>query len=197
MKKLFIGLLMLLGSLQFTLAQSISTLSEITQHQAKIQRAGMWTLAGWSAANLAVSGIAIGQSTGSTRYFHEMNLYWNAVNVGIAGVGLLSLRKKASSPTLSSAVKSHYALQKTLLFNAGLDVAYVTGGLWLLDKSKFETNITRQDRFRGFGQAVIVQGGFLLIFDVTNYLLHRADSPRLHQLLDKVALNGNGVSLRF
>ncbi|RDB07165.1 DUF6992 family protein [Runella aurantiaca] len=197
MKKSLIGFLMLFAGIQLLYAQSVPTLPQLTERQARLQRTGTWTLAGWSLANLAVSGIAIGKAEGSARYFHEMNLYWNAVNVGIAGAGLLSLRKKSPSPTLSSAVKEHYTLQKTLLFNSGLDVAYITSGFWLLDKSKTETTITRQNRFRGFGQAVVVQGGFLLIFDVTNYLLHRSDNARLHQLLDKVSLNGNGVTLQF
>lgn len=197
MKKTFIGCLMLLGSIQFLHAQSVPTLTDITERQTRLQRTGTWTLAGWSLANLAVSGIAISKAEGSARYFHEMNLYWNAVNVGIAGAGLLSLRKKNPSPTLSSAVKNHYTLQKTLLFNSGLDLAYITSGFWLLDKSKTEIIVTRQNRFRGFGQAVMVQGGFLLIFDVTNYLLHRSDNARLHQLLAKVSVTNNGVSLRF
>jgi hypothetical protein len=197
MKKALIGFLMLFAGIQFLYAQSAPTLPQLTERQARLQRTGTWTLAGWSLANLAISGISIGKAEGSARYFHEMNLYWNAVNVGIAGAGLLSLRKKSPSPTLSSAVKEHYTLQKTLLFNSGLDVAYITSGFWLLDKSKTETTITRQNRFRGFGQAVVVQGGFLLIFDVTNYLLHRSDNARLHQLLDKVSLNGNGVTLQF
>lgn len=178
-------------------AQSVTSLQEITQRQAHLQRVGTWTLAGWSVANLAVSGIAIGHAQGSSRYFHEMNLYWNAVNVGIAGIGLLSLRKKHSSPTVSSAVKEHYALQNSLLLNTGLDLAYVTGGFWLLDKSKTEINPTKNDRFRGFGQAVIVQGGFLLVFDLTNYFIHRSGNPRLYRFLDTVSINGNGVSLKF
>lgn len=197
MKKTLFGFLMLFAGIRFLYAQSVPTLPQLTERQARLQRTGTWTLAGWSLANLAVSGVAIGKAEGSARYFHEMNLYWNAVNVGIAGAGLLSLRKKSPSPTLSSAVKEHYTLQKTLLFNSGLDVAYITSGFWLLDKSKTETTITRQNRFRGFGQAVVVQGGFLLIFDVTNYLLHRSDNARLHQLLDRVSLNGNGVTLQF
>lgn len=197
MKKTLFGFLMLFAGIRFLYAQSVPNLPQLTERQARLQRTGTWTLAGWSLANLAVSGVAIGKAEGSARYFHEMNLYWNAVNVGIAGAGLLSLRKKSPSPTLSSAVKEHYTLQKTLLFNSGLDVAYITSGFWLLDKSKTETTITRQNRFRGFGQAVVVQGGFLLIFDVTNYLLHRSDNARLHQLLDRVSLNGNGVTLQF
>lgn len=197
MRKLIAGIFMAIGTTLSLYAQSAATLQEITQRQAHLQRVSTWTLASWSVANLAVSGIAIGRAEGSSRYFHEMNLYWNAVNVGIAGMGLLSLRKKHASPTVSSAVKEHYALQKSLLLNTGLDVAYVTSGFWLMDKSKTEIDPIRNDRFRGFGQAVIVQGGFLLVFDLTNYFIHRSDNPRLHRLLDNITLSGNGMSLKF
>ncbi|MFN8344816.1 MAG: hypothetical protein U0X91_07430 [Spirosomataceae bacterium] len=197
MKKTAAGIIMAVWTALSLQAQTSVPLQEITQRQAKQQRISTWTLAGWSAANIAVSGAALGQTQGSTRYFHEMNLYWNAVNVGIAGLGLLSLRKKSPSPTLSSVVKEHYTLQKSLLLNTGLDAAYVTGGIWLLDKAKTETDPGRYNRFRGFGHAVVIQGGFLLVFDLTNYLLLRSDNTRLHRLLDKIDVSGSGVSWKF
>ncbi|WP_375445395.1 DUF6992 family protein [uncultured Fibrella sp.] len=80
------------------------------------------TLGGYALANLAVSGVAIGQSSGETKYIHQMNLYWNAVNLGIAGLGLLGLRKQhPESETLGEAVQKHNSMKQTLLFNAGLD----------------------------------------------------------------------------
>lgn len=197
MKKTIVSICLMACIVLSVRAQSDSLLRSIAQKQFKLQRTSTQILAGWSAANLVISGVAIGKSEGSTRYFHEMNLYWNAVNVGIAGLGLLSLRKAQHNATVSSVVKDHYTLQKTLLFNTGLDVAYMTSGLWLLDKSKTEMNQTRNQRFRGFGQAVLIQGGFLFVFDLTNYLLHRQDAPRLHRVLDKVALNSNGMVIKF
>ncbi len=190
-----LGLIMaIVSSIQ---AQSDTTLPYIVQKQFKLQRTSTQILAGWSVANLTLSGIALGQANGSNKYFHEMNLYWNVINVGIAGIGLLGLRKINESPTVSSVVKEHYTLQKSLLLNTGLDIAYVTSGFWLLDKSKTEITQVRSERFRGFGQAVVVQGGFLLVFDLTNYFIHRSDSPRLHRLLDQVSLSGNGVRVKF
>lgn len=190
-----LGLIMaIVSSIQ---AQSDTTLPYIVQKQFKLQRTSTQILAGWSVANLTLSGIALGQANGSNKYFHEMNLYWNVINVGIAGIGLLGLRKINESPTVSSVVKEHYTLQKSLLLNTGLDIAYVTSGFWLLDKSKTEITQVRSERFRGFGQAVVVQGGFLLLFDLTNYFVHRSDSPRLHRLLDQVSLSGNGVRVKF
>ncbi len=195
MKRLFSTLLVFLVNTFCVFAQNSP--QDLFSKQIKLQKASTWTLAGWSVANLAVSGIGIGSAQGSTKYFHEMNLYWNAVNAGIAGLGLVHLYKKRDAPTLSSIVREHYGLQNSLLLNSGLDVAYVTSGLWLMDKSKTESDPKRHDRFRGFGQAIVVQGGFLLLFDVTNLLIHRSQNPKLHHLLDKVAFNSTGVVIKF
>jgi len=166
------------------------------QRRARTEQTGMKILAGWSVANMAVSGLAIGNVEGSTRYFHEMNLYWNAVNLGIAGLGFINVaksRKRTTPPTLSEALEAQHTVEKVLLFNTGLDLAYVASGFWLLEKSK--NDIGQQDRFKGFGQAVAVQGGFLLVFDLTNYLIHRTNAPRLRRVLDRVNVTGNGVSM--
>lgn len=197
MKNVIASIGLILAIVSSIQAQSDTTLPYIVQKQFKLQRTSTQILVGWSVANLALSGIALGQVNGSNKYFHEMNLYWNVINVGIAGIGLLGLRKINESPTVSSVVKEHYTLQKSLLLNTGLDMAYVTSGFWLLDKSKTEITQVRSERFRGFGQAVVVQGGFLLVFDLTNYFIHRSDSPRLHRLLDQVSFSGNSVHIKF
>ncbi len=128
------------------------------------------TLGGYALANIAVSGIALGSASGETKYIHQMNLYWNLVNLGIAGVGLLGLRKQnPQSETLADAVRQHESMKRTLAFNAGLDVAYMVGGLYLVNYGNDHPD--QQDKFRGYGKAVIAQGGFLLVFDAVNYLI--------------------------
>ena len=166
------------------------------QRRERTEQTGMRVLAGWSVANMAVSGLSIGKAEGSTRYFHEMNLYWNAVNLGIAGLGFINVakaRKRTNPPTLSEALEAQHTVEKVLLFNTGLDLAYVASGFWLLEKSK--NDLGQQDRLKGFGQAVAVQGGFLLVFDLTNYFIHSANAPRLKKVLDRVTVTGNGVSM--
>jgi hypothetical protein len=175
-----------------------SAWQEAWHKRERTEQIGMKVLAGWSLANMAVSGIAIGQAQGSTRSFHEMNLYWNAVNLGIAGLGFINTakaRKRTAPPTLSEALEAQKSVEKVLLFNTGLDMAYVASGLWLLEKAKNQP--AQQDRFRGFGQAVIVQGGFLMLFDLTNYLVHSRNAPRLQKALDHVSVTTNGVGMRW
>lgn len=150
------------------------------------------SLGGYALANMAVSGIAMGQTEGETRYFHQMNLYWNAVNLGIAGVGLLGLRKQhPDTETLGEAVQKHEGLKRTLLFNAGLDVAYIAGGLYLTERANSRPD--QADKLRGYGKAVMVQGAFLLAFDLVNYFIaSKRGNPQQIQLIGQAPL-GLGV----
>lgn len=152
------------------------------------------TLGGYALANLAVSGIAVDKSTGETKYIHQMNLYWNAVNLGIAGLGLLGLRKQhPESETLGEAVQKHNAMKQTLLFNAGLDVAYIAGGLYLTERANSHPD--QADKLRGYGKAVMAQGAFLLAFDVVNYLIFKKrGDPQQVQLIGQTPL-GIGVTI--
>lgn len=83
--------------------------------------------------------------------FWGMNATWGLINTGIAYAGLLG-----SEPDPSG-------LRTTLLINAGADVLYVVGGLYLLSRS--------EQTWRGSGVAVIVQGAFLLAFDLLHAFL--------------------------
>lgn len=152
------------------------------------------TLGSYALANLAVSGVAIGQSSGETKYIHQMNLYWNAVNLGIAGLGLLGLRKQhPESETLGEAVQKHNSMKQTLLFNAGLDVAYIAGGLYLTERANSHPD--QADKLRGYGKTVMAQGAFLLAFDVVNYLVFkRRGDPQQIQLIGQSPM-GVGITI--
>lgn len=152
------------------------------------------SLGGYALANLAVSGVAIGQTSGEAKYVHQMNLYWNAVNLGIAGLGLLGLRKQhPDSETLGEAVQKHESLKRTLLVNAGLDVAYMAGGLYLAERANSRPD--QADKLRGYGKTVVAQGAFLLVFDAVNYLIasKRGDLQQI-RLIGQAPL-GVGVSV--
>ena len=193
MKKLFSAIILLLLVCKAQ-AQHIA-LNDLNQGRLKIQTTSMWVLTGWSVANLAYGGIAASQTEGSTKYFNRMNVYWNIVNLGIAAPSLIgSLRKRNSLPmTLNESIEELHALEKTLLFNAGLDVGYLMGGLYLLERAK--NNPDKQDRFKGFGQAVLLQGGFLLLFDATTYLALRKSHRKAAEILKNVQFTGQSVGV--
>ena len=93
-----------------------------------------------------------------------MNLAWNSVNLVIAGFGYYNALNAGSDLTLLETFAEQKGIENILLLNAGLDVGYMLGGLYLLERSK---NVgKRQDILKGFGQSIILQGGFLFAFDV-------------------------------
>jgi hypothetical protein len=155
------------------------------------------TLGGYALANIAVSSLAMGQTSGEARYAHQMNVYWNAVNAGIAGLGLLGLRKQhPATETLGEAIRQHEAIKRTLLFNTGLDVAYIAGGLYLTERANSHPD--EADRLRGFGKTVMVQGAFLLVFDAANYLIFskRGDAQQVRLIGSGPLGVGIAVTLR-
>ncbi len=186
---------------QFAYAQSVpvSMADRLAFSQARYNhtRTLGLTLGGYALANLAVSGIGMGQTSGETKYIHQMNVYWNAVNLGIAGLGLLGLRKQhPESESLGEAVQKHESIKRTLLFNAGLDVAYIAGGLYLTERANSRPG--QADKLRGYGKAVMAQGAFLLAFDVVNYLIFKKrGDPQQIQLIGQAPIGvGLTISIR-
>ena len=149
------------------------------------------TLGSFALANIAVGAIAAGQTSGETAYFYKMNVYWNLVNLGIAGAGLLGSRKKnADSETLADAVRQHENMKQVLLINAGVDVAYVVGGTYLNERA--ESHPDNADQLRGYGKSIIAQGSFLLVFDLVNYFIFKKRGDKQERLLLSTTANGLG-----
>jgi MFS family permease len=171
------------------------SLTEFSRQRIQHQRVIGYSLGGYALANIVGSAIAQGQTTGESRSFHQMNVYWNAVNLAIAGVGLFTARKQnriaepSATESLTEAVSEHNKLKKILLINAGLDVLYVSGGAYLANQTGTPDTA---DRNRGFGKAIAVQGGFLLLFDLVNYAIVRHRDPQRDALLQATP---NGVGL--
>lgn len=80
------------------------------------------------------------------RPFWLMSGVWALVDAAIAMAGWLG------------AEPSPDALRRVLLINAGLDIVYVSAGAWLYTR--------KTPQLRGFGLAVLIQGFFLLAFDL-------------------------------
>ena len=88
--------------------------------------------------------------------------------------------------------EEQYKIQKILLFNAGLDIGYMLGGAYLIERSKNTAN--NPERLRGFGKSIILQGGFLFAYDLITYFTLAADNDQLQLLLSG---DGVGMSWRF
>lgn len=175
--------------------QSDQSLVRFNEKRKQITQIGMLTLGGWALSNIAVNGILMTQASGSRYYFYQMNTFWNVVNLAIAGFGYYdNMQLAPETLSLSASTDEFYSLQKTLLFNAGLDIAYMAGGLYLLEKAK--NTEAQQARFNGYGRGLLLQGAFLLVFDTVLYFILDAHAHELLPLLSSSA-QGIGLSLIF
>lgn len=174
-----------------------SLLLEVNQQRLQINKTAMWVLGSWAVGNMATSGILRSQTSGSTRYFHEMNVFWNVVNLGLAGGSLYATyRADPGGFTLWQSLGEQESIEKLLLFNAGLDVGYIMTGAYLMERSRRATN--RPERLKGYGQSLLLQGGFLLAFDLTFYLIqHKVTNPTLQQLIQGLSVTPQGMGLNL
>ncbi|SMG34787.1 hypothetical protein SAMN05661096_02254 [Marivirga sericea] len=172
------------------LAQRISV-TESHQKDVKIRKTGMAILGTWAVGNMITGAIGRSQTTGQTAYFHEMNLIWNVVNLGIAGAGYYFTATGEMPENASALLDDQVSFQKTLLFNAGLDLAYIAGGFYLMERAKNTTR--RPERLKGYGKSVILQGSFLFVFDIILHTVHSKQSTQISDFLSHVHLSPNQV----
>lgn len=178
-------------------AQS-DALTNYNEQRLQLTRIGMLTLGGWAIGNMGVSGTLMNNTSGSQYYFHQMNVFWNVVNIGLAGFGdYNAATADPSAFTLPETIQEQHSIEKLLLLNAGLDVAYLAGGFYLLERSRRES--AQAERWKGYGQSLLLQGGFLLIFDAVLYTIVQQPSSELFILLSSVQITpgGLGIAYRF
>ena len=126
---------------------------------------GMYILGSWAVANMVAGGYGWSQTTGQTKYFHQMNLFWNTVNLSIAGFALYSnLTNSFTDLPAMEMMEKHTKTENFYLINAGLDVLYVGTGFLL--KHLATQKPKRYDLLKGYGNSIILQGSFLFIFDL-------------------------------
>ncbi len=185
-------LLVSISTSWYAVAQKVD-LARFEKERVSKQKNAMIVLGGWSAANIIVSGIATDTRNKEVRYFHQMNVMWGGINLAIAGLGYWGAgREKIDNPTLASVLKHQNKTEKTFLLNAGLDVVYVGAGLLMNQTSN---NQKVPERFKGYGNSIMLQGGFLLLFDAVNYAIHRKHGKQLNGMVEKITLNGTPGSL--
>lgn len=191
MRNKFIPLLLLLLLALPLFSQDISW-QDFNEERLRLNRVGMQVLGGWAIANFAISGISAWQTTGETKAFHQMNIGWNAINITLAGFGYFNaLRGEADLGSIES-VRAHESIMRIFLFNAGLDLGYIMGGAYLIERSK--NVVKNSERLSGFGKSIIMQGAFLMLFDGIMYFAHlNHGNQKLAQLISGLSLGPTGV----
>jgi len=156
----------------------------------------MLVLGSWATTNLALSPILASRTTGSEKYFHQMNGYFNAVNLVIAGFGYWKATKTdPAGLSLSQSLKEQRRIERILLLNTGLDVVYVGIGLYLIDTGKDASSNAQQ--LMGFGQSLALQGSFLFAFDLILYFLHRKNGTKMLRFIDNLSVHPTGFQLAW
>lgn len=183
--------------LMLGLKGSAQNLETYNQQRLNTDKKLMLTLGSWASVNMIGSGVAWATlPEGEARYFHQMNVMWNAVNLGLAIPGYIKARKTEPGLSFSETLNEQHKTEKVFLFNGSLDIAYMTGGLLLREMA--QNDPSRNQMFNGFGNSLLLQGGFLFVFDLTAYAIHKSHSNRsLSPFLEKVELSQNGLGIRY
>lgn len=198
--KPFFSVLLLLSCLSSP-AQQPSLYDSVRFRHDRISSGALVTLMGWSAASIGSGFVGKNNSTGDVREFHRRNITFGSINLAISGLGLWRVHSEARRRyTPGQTVKRLNATQRILLFNAGLDLAYVAYGLYTRERA-FRYTGAKADKLRGTGNSLLVQGAFLTVFDFVQYALQRRNAKRLDGRLETLSFapteNGLGLVYRF
>ena len=177
-------------------AQSDKLIQSFEQQRQDINKTGMLVLGSWAAGNILIGTYGSLKAKGEAKYFHQFNAMWNVVNLGIATFGYLNaVNSDPASMTNVEILKDYNSLQSFLLLNAGLDAAYIMTGLYLKERSK---NSSSAERLKGYGNSLLLQGGFLLVFDVALYFIHQSNANiNLYPQLESLLAGGVGIGINL
>ena len=195
MQKLLLLICLVAGSLQ-SFSQKLD-LIKFEKERVRYTKNSMAALAGWSLVNIVGSGFATKSHNAEVRAFHQMNVMWGSINLALSGLGYFGAsREKINNPVLADVMKHQNRIEKTYLINLGLDVVYVGAGLLM---NKTSDNQKNPEKFEGYGNSIMVQGGFLLLYDAIVYSIHHKHGKQLKVMNDKVSLNAGpgAISLTY
>jgi hypothetical protein len=155
----------------------------------------MFILGSWAVLNISAGAYGWAHSTGEKMYFNQMNLFWNVINLSIAGFALYgNYNSDLSILSGQELLSKHLKTENLFLINSALDVGYIGAGFLLRHLSA--GSVKSADLLKGYGNSVILQGGFLLVFDLVMFGVmrdHRMDFMEGISL----AVNQESVTLGF
>ena len=165
-------------------AQGLADLEVINQTRLDYNQQGMLILGTWAVVNLILGALASFRTHGQTQAFHQMNAYWNVVNLGIAAYGYWQA-SQAAVLNFWEVLVEQQQIEKVLLANSALDFGYIALGLYLIERGRR----LEKDKWIGFGKSILLQGAFLLLFDAILYGFQQQLGMELLEL-------GKGITLK-
>lgn len=173
-------------------------LKDIQLRQTNFSKIAMISLNSWAVGNITYGTIANFQTTGEAKYFHQMNAIWNVVNLGIGIPSIIGVYKSKSQQSFETLYKNQKKMETVYLFNAGLDLAYMTAGA---ASRSYGNSLTGTDalRFKGYGSSLIFQGGYLFAHDLAMFILLKTNTKLLDKEWKNVRLvaSPNGAVIKF
>lgn len=158
-----------------------------------IQKTGMIVLSSWAGLNI-ISGLTGNfRLKNESKYFFQMNAAWNVVNLGIAAFGFAGVSNAIMDVDASYMLQEMQKFDRILLINAGLDILYIATGSYLLRRGLKKN----ESRFIGYGRSIMLQGGFLFLFDLILYFTHRPNTKTLFQITEKINFTTTGFTIAF
>lgn len=171
-------------------------LLNIQTRQSNMAKTSMISLNSWAIGNITYGTIANFNSSGEAKYFHQMNAIWNVVNLGIGIPGIIGAYKKESPKTLKEIYDYQHRIEKLYLINTGLDVAYIASGLALRNFGENKTGTARL-RLKGYGNSIMMQGGYLLIHDIAVLLMYKSNIKLLNAKWKNVKITSYGLNVKI
>ncbi len=121
--------------------------------------AAMAILAVWAAFWAGFSVTRYNSKDKAKKAFWRMSLYWGIINLAVAAFGLVQTQTRKNEFIQSRSLQEQ---QVTIVgINVHLDVLYIVIAAILVISAHKKT-----PRRLGYGKAILVQGLFLLIFDI-------------------------------
>ena len=127
---------------------------------------GLAVLAAWALYSIVGGGYGLARA--------PRRAGWGLVNAALAFVGIVQQETVAPAGLqLADLFAAQLRNENLFGFNAGLDAAYVMTGFYLRARAA-APGAAHPARLLGYGRALWVQGGFLLVFDAAMWALMHA-----------------------
>lgn len=125
-----------------------------------------------------------------------MNTIWGAVDFGTALIGYANIQKyRKKTLTAAQTLEAQKKLENIFLVNGALDIAYIGTGAYL----KLTGDSRNSPIMKGYGESILLQGGFLLLFDGLMYHAEKSNGSKLRNFLEKhpISFDGRRVGTVF
>lgn len=196
MKNTLIALLLITTSLS-SQAQDMEVFNKYNKELNMHSRNGMIALGSWGVGNMIVGTAGmLTTDRGSMMFnFHLMNTAWSVVNVGIAIPAYLGARKRLKKEyDIPGSFKFQRQQETVYGINMAADVLYIGSGVFMQEFANRFDNQRVQNSFKGMGYSLIMQGGFLLLFDAVMFGVHKSHwNKNRAKIWEQLEFNGTSI----